>query len=76
VLTVTEPEEQTFFLKNFIFYKFLESGGRLLHLLGFFPGFLGWKKIKTNTKTRKINSKHVSSGDRARRARIFSEKNA
>jgi hypothetical protein len=36
--------------------------------------FFCWSTIKTNGKTQKLSSKHVSGGERARRARIFLEK--
>jgi hypothetical protein len=39
-----------------------------------FPDFFGWSTIKTNGKTRKLNSKHVSGGERTQRAGIFFKK--
>jgi hypothetical protein len=44
-------------------------------LHGIFPvsSFFGWLTIKTNGKIQKLSSKHVSGGERARRAGIFLE---
>jgi hypothetical protein len=39
-----------------------------------FPDFFGWPTIRTNEKTRKLSSKQVSGGERARRAGILFEK--
>jgi hypothetical protein len=39
-----------------------------------FPEFFGWPTIKTNGKTQKLSSKHVSGGKRAQKAEIFLEK--
>jgi hypothetical protein len=39
-----------------------------------FPDFFSRPTIKTNEKTQKLSSKHVSGGKRARRAGIFLEK--
>jgi hypothetical protein len=39
-----------------------------------FPDFFCWAIAKTNGKTRKLSSKLVSGGERARRAGIFLEK--
>jgi hypothetical protein len=36
--------------------------------------FFGWPKIKINGKTQKLSYKHVSGGERARRAGILREK--
>jgi hypothetical protein len=39
-----------------------------------FPDIFGWSTIKTDGKTLKLSSKHVSGGERAQRAGIFLEK--
>jgi hypothetical protein len=39
-----------------------------------FPDIFGLPTIKTNGKTQKLNSKHISGRERARRAGIFLEK--
>jgi hypothetical protein len=39
-----------------------------------FPDFFGWSTIKINGKTQKLSNKHVSGGERARRAGISLEK--
>jgi hypothetical protein len=73
---VNEPEEQKFSLKKSKFQQILGSGWRLHRIFSTlqFPDFFGWPTIKTNGKTQKLSSQHVSGGERARRAGIFLEK--
>jgi hypothetical protein len=74
-LVVNEPEEQEFSLKKSKFEQIqgsqgLDLGWNFLQ----FPEFFGWSTIKTNKKTQKLSFKHVSGGERARRAGIFFKK--
>jgi hypothetical protein len=64
LLVVNEPEEQTFSLKNQNFSRFWDLVGAVWNFLQF-PGLFGWPTVKTNEKTRKRSSKHLSGDERA-----------
>jgi hypothetical protein len=62
-LVVNELEELEFSFKKSKFKQILKSE------------IFGWLTIKTNGKTQKLSSKHVTGGERVRRAGIFFEIN-
>jgi hypothetical protein len=53
-----------------IYFALTNSPQTSSHWFAFFefPEFFDWPTIETNEKTRKLSSKHVSGGERARRS--------